>query len=101
MGLTGSRRAKLADLVGGVAPSARKPGTLEMIVQPGSSAGAVLENVKSSWLPSMKTCCNTRATPVMEILAVAEVPEEYFTKHLIEDGEQWLVGEKTAALVES
>jgi len=32
--------------------------------------------------------------------AVAEVPEEYRKKHLVEDGEEWLVREKTAALVE-
>ncbi len=32
--------------------------------------------------------------------AVAEVPEDYFKKHLSEDGEQWRVREKTAALVE-
>jgi len=32
--------------------------------------------------------------------AVAEVPEEYRNKHLLEDGEDWLVQKKTAALVE-
>ncbi len=32
--------------------------------------------------------------------AVAEVPEEYRKKHLSEDGDEWLVRPKTAALVE-
>ncbi len=32
--------------------------------------------------------------------SVAEVPAEYFKKHLLEDGEQWRVRDKTAALVE-